>query len=237
VAPPDLDSSAALTYLRESVTLLAQRHAGDRLVAAPVLSPVDLPLLIVGDEAWLDLLMFRPDKARRLLDLCMEHFARWTAALLSAGADVLVVSVCLTTQTLVSPEFAESVSVPALRTAVAAVPGPVLLHHVGGPLLPRLPLLVGLPTVAGYIVDHTDDLHEVRQVVGSEVLLATGPEGPGLRRSTPAEVLAVCRGKLADRRADARFMLGTTCADVERETSPEIIATLRAAAEEAGPRP
>ncbi len=101
-------------------------------------------------------------------------------------------------------------------------------------MLPHLDLLVGLPSVVGFIVDQRDDLAQARRVVGPDSVLFGGLDCGNLGQMTAAEVQKHCQAILAERREDRRFILGTSGPDVVWDTPPENIHALRKAAEAFG---
>ncbi|MBI5834349.1 MAG: uroporphyrinogen decarboxylase [Armatimonadetes bacterium] len=226
LAPPDIDSSPSLLYFREATRAIASAHGTDRVIAVGVLDPVDLPLMIMGIEGWLDTLLFHRADAQRLLDLCLQHFGRWANALLADGADLIIVLSCFMGPTLAPPELAEAVTLPVLRQALAQVQGPVMLHHGGSPSGAKPRLTAGLQPVIGQIMDARDNLAEARTILGDTAVLASGPEGPRLIHTSRESALAMCRAMLLDRRDDPRFVLGTTAADIEPQTPVEVVAAL-----------
>jgi uroporphyrinogen decarboxylase len=231
---PDPDGHPRLLFLRRAVERLAAGLAGEAPVAAPLPSPVDLPALVLGLEGWLEAVLFEPGRARAILEDSTELFVRLANGLLQAGAALIVVPSGLTAPRMVPREVVAGFSVPALASALARLSGPVLLHHVGAPMLATLDLVAGLPNVVGFALDESDDPALARRIVGRDKVLFTGPGGLALGGLGAAEVEGRCLARLEAARADPRLALFTAGADVPLATPPDRIHALRRAAERAG---
>jgi uroporphyrinogen decarboxylase len=68
------EKSDSLSFLVESARLLAREFSGERPVAAILTAPSDLPAIILGIDAWLNLLLFEQDSALEYLHFAEEHF-------------------------------------------------------------------------------------------------------------------------------------------------------------------
>lgn len=231
---PQPGASDRLDFVIESIRLMAQRHGTTTPIIAPLLSPLDLPVLLMGFEAWMDTMLFAPELASRIaryLTPCVRAYAN---ALIAAGADILVMPMSFTSPAIVPGHVVKDVSVPILREFLTGLQGPVVLHHGGVPMLPFVPYAKGLPMVVGLGMDEQDNLHEARKQIGPEAVLLAGPLGPSLSTLSPQAVLDHCDRLLQDRQGDPRFILYSSAADISLETPPENIAAFAQAAIKAG---
>jgi uroporphyrinogen decarboxylase len=232
VVVPDPDSHPALVYLREAIRLIAQREAGQAAVAAVLASPLDLPPLIMGLDAWMEAILFSTEAARRVASSLVPLFQRLANGLLAAGASFVVLPCAFASPAILTRDIVSSFSRPLLAETLAGIEGPVVLHHAGAPLLAHLDLITGLPPTAAFGLDPRDNLAKARAIVGPEPVLLGGPHGPGLAARTAAQIAADCRDFLEDRAPDPRFILATTGPDVPWRTPPENIRALQRAAED-----
>jgi uroporphyrinogen decarboxylase len=228
---PDPDSHPGLLYYREAIQRIAAEHKDQIPVAAVLPAPIDMPVLIMGMESWMETVLFEPEEARRIMEQIIPFFVRLTNNLFEAGATFLALPGGFISPAVVTRELVTSFSRPALATALAQVRGPVVLHHAGAPLLAYLDMLTGLPSVIAYGMDRRDNLKQARQLIGSNPVLFGGPVGPNLIRQTADEVEAECREILTDRQHDPHFMLCTCGADIAWNTPPENIHALKKAAQ------
>ncbi|MFW5798587.1 MAG: uroporphyrinogen decarboxylase family protein, partial [Planctomycetota bacterium] len=221
---PEFDTDESLVYIRRAVHGLVDRHGDEVPVVVPTLGPVDLPVLIMGLEAWLETLLFDPEGASRVLEVTTPFYRAWSSCLFREGVTCLVLPAVFLTPSVVTRRLLEKVALPLYRELMLDSEGPVLMHHGGGPAAPFLDAFARLPrTVVGFVVDETDSLSAARTQVGPRRVLASGPAGPSLDRTRPDAVIRRCRQMLESRRHDPSFILCTTGADVSVDAPPAVI--------------
>ena len=231
---PDVDSQPRLVYLRETIRILVRQCAGQVPVLGVLVGPMDIPPLVIGLEAWLDALLFRPDAARALLERLEPFCVALARAMLDDGATGLALTANLANRFIVPAAVAETLTLPSLRRTLAQIPGPVILHHGGCPLAEQLPGLQGLPGVAAFLLDAGEDVGAARRTLGPGAVLLGNLDGPGLAELSPEAVGEACDRVLAQCRADRQFILATCCADIRLDTPPGCLAAIGAAARRAG---
>lgn len=233
---PDIDSQPRLLYLRETTRLLAAACQGERPVAGILLSPIDLPALLMGVENWLEILLFEPENARLMLEKSVAFFVRWANTLLAEGAAFLAIPSMFTHPRLLTPKIVEETVLPVLIDALQQVDGPIVFHHGGNPIGRFIHLYATLPKVAAFVLDSRDSFSEVRKIIGTDKLLLGNINGPILSRLSPANIRTLCRKVLTDRINDRHFILATSAADVAYDTPLTNIRAMVDAAAEFKPR-
>ena len=231
---PDPDTHPQLLFFREAIRRMAVEHQGQVPIAAVLPPPIDLPALIMGIETWLETVLFDADGTQHIMNQTVPFFVRLANTLLADGAAFIVLPCAFASPAIVTREIAAAFARPALEKSLAQLKGPVVLHHIGAPILRHLDLLTGLPSTVAFALDHQDNLDQARRVVGPATVLFGGPCGPNLGRMTCAQVASECRAMLEDRRQDAHFVLFTSGADIPMNTPPENIHAILNAAESFG---
>ncbi|HPS00058.1 MAG TPA: uroporphyrinogen decarboxylase family protein [Candidatus Sumerlaeota bacterium] len=228
---PRHDTNPHLLYFQETIQRLVEAHGSEVLVAAPVVPPFDVPTLVMGIEGWLRLVLTDRSRARGVLEKCVPFFVEMANSYFEAGAACVVAPCGFMSPSVVTRDIAEHFSRPALAAALPQLKGPIVLHHVGAPMLAHLDLLTGLPSTLGLAVDRQDDLDQARAIAGPDLTIFGGPSVFRMPGYTASEIEADCRALLENRRQDARFILCTAGPDVPWETPPENIQALRRTAE------
>lgn len=234
VVPPDPDTHPGLLYFRDAIRLMADEAMGQVPIAMVIPIPVDIPIVVMGLESWLETVLFDPAGARRAMEKVIPFYVRLVNGFFSAGASFVAMPGAFASPTIVTREMVTAFTRPILEQVLAQLEGPVLLHNAGAPILPHLDLLRGLPSVVGVMVDQRDDLAQSRQVVGPDKVLFGGLDCAHVGEMTASEVEERCRAILEDRRQDPRFVLSTSGPDVVWHTPPENIHAMRKAAESFG---
>jgi uroporphyrinogen decarboxylase len=222
---PDLDSSPRLVFIREALRRLVAELRGEVPVIAFALSPVDLPIMLLGLEPWLKTVLFDETRARQLIEITQAFFIRWTSALFQDGAAMVVVPQAFTNPLIVTADIAKRLSIPALKAALTRVEGRFVLHNVGQPILPFLELYrdAAIDNVIGYVLDPADAFARARAILGPEPVLMGNLDGPSISTSSAIAVSETCRTLLHERRDDPSFILSTSGPDVPLNTPAENI--------------
>lgn len=231
---PDVDSHPRLVYLRETIRMLAHQYAGEVPIFGVLVSPSDIPPLVIGLEAWMDALLFQPDVARALLDRLTPFFLNLAKAMFQEGATGLALTANLANAFIVTDTIAENLTLPSLRQALAELPGPAILHHGGCPLADQLTRFQGLPNVVAYVLDIGEDLGIARRVLGPGPVLMGNLDGPGLINLRPEDIQAQCDQAFSQRGQDRQFILSTCSADIQFDTPHECLAAITEAVCRAG---
>jgi uroporphyrinogen decarboxylase len=232
MAVPDLNSHPTLLYFREAIRIMAAEHGHQIPIVAIALDPVGLPAMIMGLEGWLQTLLFDKDGTKRMLGITIPHFIQWVNSLLADGAAFIAIPTAFLNPFIVTRQIATEVAIPALKEAFSQVNGSLFVHSAGAPLAAFIDLFADLPKVVGFILNERDSFAEARNKVGPEFTLIGNIEGPYIYKQKSEEIRAECRKILHDRRNDARFILGSSCADIAIDTPPENIHAFRQAAQE-----
>lgn len=231
---PDVDSHPSLIFFRQALSKMVKGVGTHAAIGAIMLSPVDMPLMIMGIDAWLNTILFDADGVKRMLDVTVPFFVKRANSLLAEGADCLIMPATFFNSKVITRQIAESLAQPVLRQAFAEVKGPIVLHHVGSPLVPFLDLCADLPNIIGFVLDHSEDLSEARGKVGNDPTLMSGLDGPNIWKLSPEEIETQCKEILLDRVNDSKFILATSGPDVAFDTPPENILAMKKSVESFG---
>jgi uroporphyrinogen decarboxylase len=226
LAAPRPDASPWLRYLVEAVRRVAADNAGRRPVAAILTCPSELPALLLGIDAWMDIFLFDQARARRLLELSAAHFLAMAAALFEAGAAIIATPVMFANPRIFPPSIAAGRLQPYLAEVFGAAGGPILFHHGAVPLAEYLPMFSELPGVVGFLLDERDDFARAREAIGPGRLLLGGLTGPLLRGRDAEALRLAARGALERMRQDPSFVLASGAADIPWDSDPEALDAL-----------
>lgn len=231
---PDPESHPRLLFYREAVQQLSQTHGHEAVIVAIVLNPVDLPIMIMGLDAWLFTVLSDAPGTRRMLELATEFFVRFCEMLFRDGADLIAMPMAFFTRDITTEHLVTEFAFPALREALASAKGPFVLHHTGSSFFEYLELLDTLPGVTGLALEHHDNINLARTRIRRETVLLSGLDGPSLHTLSPDTIKARCSQILGASRDDQMFVPFATGTDVEMHTPLEHLTAIRQAVEEFG---
>ncbi|HAE23014.1 MAG TPA: uroporphyrinogen decarboxylase [Spirochaetaceae bacterium] len=231
---PSLREDSYLRFLIEATEATADMAQGRRIVAAPITSPIDLPALLIGIEAWLDALLFKPELAALLSERATEHFVSLGSAFLAAGAAMLASPVMFANPSILDEASAKRLTLPILRDAFGRLPGPIVFHHGGNAIAEHIGLYAGLPNVAGFLLSERDSFSAARAVVGSDTILMGNISGPHFDAYSPERLKQKLDELIEDRSGDHRWIFCNSSAELPSWTPPENLAIVREAFQRGG---
>jgi uroporphyrinogen decarboxylase len=226
---PSLRDDSYLRFLIEATEATADIAQGRRIVVAPITSPIDLPALLIGIEAWLDALLFKPEEAARLSERATEHFVALGSAYLAAGAAMLASPVMFANPSILDEASAKRLTLPTLRDAFSRLPGPIVFHHGGNTMADHLGLYADLPNVAGFLIGERDSFSAARARVGADAILMGNISGPHFDAYSPERLKQKLDELIEDRRGDGRWIFCNSGAELPSWTPPRQLAVVREA--------
>ena len=228
---PDPHRTARLPYILETTRRLAEIYHGIVPVFSVLPGPAILPALMLGLEGWIETLLFDQPAANRLLAQSGKFWIEWANAQLEAGTDALIVTEGMAAATIATRDLFEEKCLPHVRACFAAVNGPVVFHHTGGPINHVIDLIPGLPNLMGIAVSSQDDLYEARRKTGSGVTLFGNIDNLSFRSVSANHIRTLATACLTAGKEIEPFILCNSGADLPIDTPPENIHALREAAE------
>lgn len=223
IAMPDVDSHPRLCFIRDAIRGIAAKFGKDTEICGVILSPIDLPPLIMGIDLWLDTLLFEKDMAKRIIDMTTQFFLEWSKAMFADGVNFIALPIVFCNPAIVTYDIIQNITFPALKNAVSEAAGPVVLHHGGASILSSLEMLAAIPNVAAYAIDHHDDFKSARDIVGKNKVLLGNIDGPTLYSHSAEHIERITYSILNERKDDPHFILASSGADVAFDTPPENI--------------
>ncbi len=227
IKEPILESHPRLRYLVDSVQAVAEDQHGSRPVAGVILAPTDLPILLMGMENWIQILLFEPELAQAWARIALEHFLALAAAYFKAGATFLVSPLMMVNPVFMDPAQAERLVKPLLGEAFGQLTGPIVFHHGGTPIASILNQYKDLPHVAGFVLDEKDSFAQARQTLGPHIALLGNMNGPLFGSRTVEALTRRAATLLDDRASDPAFIFATSAADVPYDTNPAALEAVR----------
>ncbi len=224
---PKPGSDRYLDFLVDSCKACADAFGTERIVAAPIVAPTDLPALLVGIEEWIDTLLFRPEEADKLFKKALEHFRTLVEAYRTAGVSILVMPMMFANPRILDERSIRRTALPVLESALRACPLPVVLHHGGTSFAERIGLYTGLPGIAGFAIGAQDSFSRARELAGPDALLLGNILGPCFDSYSRDFLSGALRNLMEDRKNDRKWIFANSGAEVPAWTSPDRLTLVR----------
>lgn len=204
---PDIAASAPLLEALRCIRILAERSAGRWPVLGMIVGPASLPIMLVGLEAWLELLLYGSARRRkRLLRVAVEFCIGWANAQLAAGANAIALAEPMASAAMLTREQAARHALPWVRQVVARIKGPVVFAGVGG-IHSVADLIPDVGAVAAS-TDPTDDLREIKAAIGGRLAVLGGLNDQAMLTWTPDEAVEATRRAISEGAPGGGFILG-----------------------------
>jgi uroporphyrinogen decarboxylase len=221
LAMPDPRRTARLPVILEATRRLANIYRDRVPVIAAMPGASALPIMMLGLEGWMEVVLFDEPAARQILERTGQFYVAWAAALLEAGATALVALESFATADIAPRELFASLFLPHIRAVYAQVGGPMIFHHSGGRIGHILDLLPGTPQLAGVVVGSKDNLAEARRLLGPAPALIGNLDNLSLPTASADEVRARSLACLRAAAPTGRYILSNSAADIPLSTPPE----------------
>jgi uroporphyrinogen decarboxylase len=218
-----LENNKRLNYILESAKKLVSNYGENTAIAGIFLSPVDLPPIIIGMDAWLETVLFNEKEALKICELMSRFFVKFANVLFSIGIHFLALPVVFCNPNVIFQSIVNEMVMPVLFESFKQLNGLVVLHHGGAPMNAFLGTLTTLPNIVGYVIDKKDKFDYLRKLIPVEKLLLGNIDGPTLNKRTPEQIQNHCMYILKNRVNDPHFILATSGPDVPFSTSHENI--------------
>lgn len=220
---PDFENDPSIYYMRETIRILSKKFKNEVPIAGIALSPVDLPVMLMGIENWLEILLFRTELIDEVFTLVVPLFIELANKFFQDGAAFVVLPVAFVNPAIITREICKKITIPVLKEAFARVNGPIVVHAGSADIVPFLDLFNDLPNVPAFVINRNESFSEARTKISPDKALLGNIDGPTLHKLSVNEIKVKCTSVLKNRIGDPRFILSTTAADVSLSTSKEQI--------------
>lgn len=219
-------NSAEVNYFIHSTEGLSKELGDEAIIAAIAMSPFDMPVMLMGLENWLDLLLTDYDEANKLIEKLSAFFIQLTDMFFAAGASMVVLPGIFINPKIITAKLAEEVAENVNET-FGQVKGPLVLHSGGAKMQSFLDSYKGLNNVAGFVINSDDNLKKVREKLTGKQVIVGNIEGPDLEKMSVREIsdktLEICDNFSSDK----NFIFGSSGADIPYNTPIENILAIK----------
>lgn len=220
---PDINSNPSLLYIRNIVKNLKKYSQDETMVCAIVLNPVDLPIVTIGIDNWIETILFNNSKLDQVFEKNINDFVKWGNTLLEDGADFLFVSGGFLSSDIVPRYLVKDTLLPIVDKAFAQIKGPIVLHNSGSSILHCMDLYSKLPNVIGLYTHITDNLQLAYQSINQNQFIVGGLDGLRINRLSSEQTYIQTLKYLNGVVNIDKFIMGTSAADINYDTPIENI--------------
>jgi uroporphyrinogen decarboxylase len=224
---PALGADPYSGFLLGALRAVAEGPAQGRPLAAIALAPCDLPILLIGLDAWIECILFERDLAEELARRAGERFIAYAEACKEAGAAMMACPMMLVNPRIMDEANLERIALPVTEEYFSRSPLPICFHHGGMRLGERLARYARMPGVAGFLLGDQEDLAAARAALGPGRLIMGTISGPKMGGMPVSVYEAKLKALLADRRGDEAFAVASSGAELPWDADPALLSITR----------
>ena len=233
--PPDVATSPVLARALRATEILQQR-SHDVPIVGSVVSPFSLPVMQLGFEAYLDLMVERRDLFDRLMAVNEEFCVAWANAQLAAGATAIGYFDPVSSPTVVSPERYRETGFKVAQRTIARIKGPTATHFASGRCAGILDDVAQTGT-AGVGVSAEEDLAALKRAAAGKLALLGNLNGVTMRRWTAEQAEAEVKAVIAAAAPGGGFILADNHGEIPFQVPDEVLHAIAAATRRYGRYP
>lgn len=236
LAPPAIAATPCLVKVLEATALMKARVGNDCPIIGVAISPFSLPVMQMGFDRYLDLLLGRPDLFARLMAVNEAFCVAWANAQLAAGATAICYFDPLSSPTILPRELYLRTGFAVAQRTLARIQGPTATHLASGRTLPILADIARTGTaVVG--VSSREDLAAVKAACRGKLTVLGNLDGIAMRRWSPAEAEAAVRRAIAEAGPGGGFILADNHGEIPFQVSDDVLAAVAQAVRRWGAYP
>ncbi|MCP4642560.1 MAG: methylcobamide--CoM methyltransferase MtbA, partial [bacterium] len=193
---PAVNDCPCLQKVLKATEMLKDRVGDDVPIIGVAVSPFSLPVMQLGFDKYLALLIERSDTFARLMAVNEEFCVEWANAQLEAGATAICYFDPLSSTTLVPRTTYLETGFEVAKRTLARIKGPTATHMASGRCLPIMDDLAQTGT-AGIGVSALEDLTELKAAAQGRLAVLGNLNGIEMRRWTPSQAEAAVKSAIA----------------------------------------
>jgi len=204
--PPHIPASQGLRKVLEATAAMKARVGETLPILGVALSPFSFPVMQLGFDRYLDLLLEDREGFRRLMDMNIPACQAWANAQLAAGASAIVYFDPLASPDLVPRELYRATGYETALRTFAGIHGPTVTLLASGRSLAVLDDLAATGTLGVGVGVH-DDLGRVKAACQGRLTIIGNLNGLAMVGWTPQEAERQVRDAIARAGAGGGFIL------------------------------
>lgn len=203
---PRIKDSPCLSKVLEATTIMKERIGDEAPIIGVTMSPFSLPVMQMGFEPYLNLILNSPDHLERLMVINEEFCVGWANAQLEAGATAICYFDPVSSSTVITPEQYRQTGFKVAQRTLARINGPTATHFASGRCLPVIEDVINTKTnLLGISV--SEDLAEVKAAAAGRLTLFGNLNGVEMRRWTPEQTEEIVKEAISKGAIGGGFIL------------------------------
>lgn len=220
--PPEIEAHPCLQKVLKAIRLMKKEVGAEAPIIGVVMSPFSLPVMQMGFERYLDLMLFRPEPFRKLMEVNEDFCAAWANAQVEAGATAICYFDPVSSSTIVTREQYLRTGFEVARRTIARIKAPTATHFASGQCLRIVDDVAGTGT--GLIgVGSVEDLAAIKSACAGRLTVLGNLNGIAMRRWTPEQAEAAVKDAIARAGRGGGFILSDQHGDIPFQVPEDVL--------------
>jgi uroporphyrinogen decarboxylase len=136
LSPPSIKESKGLLRVLNTIEDLKKVAGDTKPIIGVVMSPVSLPVMQMGFDNYLDVMIERPDFFNKLIEINREFCIKWANAQLAAGATAICYFDPISSTSIITKNMYNTRIHEISKSTIEGIKGPTALHLASGNCMP-----------------------------------------------------------------------------------------------------
>lgn len=225
---PVVEQTPCLTKVLNALSGLKKRSAGDAPVIGVAMSPFSLPVMQMGFERYLQLMLEEPVLFDALMRVNEEFCVRWANAQLQAGADAICYFDPVSSTTIITREQYLATGFLIAQRTLSKIKGPTATHLASGRGLAIYGDIARTGTaIVGVTVE--ENLADVKAACKGKLTVLGNLNGIAMRTWTPSQAEAAVKDAIAKAGPGGGFILSDNHGEIPWQVPEETLSAISSA--------
>lgn len=233
---PEVQSSKPLSKVLKAQSALRKRFGSEYPIIGVATSPFSLPVMQLGFEAYLDLLISDRAGFWDLMKVNERFCTEWSNAQMEAGAHAICYFDPVSSPSIVPPDLYSLTGKVVAERTIRSIKGPTATHFASGRCHGILDQVISTGT-AMVGVGMLEDLAVLKAEASRRLTLLGNLNGLTMRKWTPEETVLQIREAIGKAASGGGFILSDSHGEIPWQTPPEVLLNIGKAVRKYGAYP
>lgn len=219
---PKIAGNPPLQKVLKTISDIKSRTNDDAPIIGVVMSPISLPVMQMGFEKYLDLMIEQPAQFNKLITLNETFCIEWANAQVAAGATAICYFDPVSSVTVITPEMYELTGFQIAKRVISKINAPTATHFASGRCLPIISKVAETGTaIIGFGMD--EDPGEIKEKSYGKLSMLGNLNGIEMRRWTPSEAEMKVKELISKAAPGGGFLLSDSHGEIPYQVPDEVI--------------
>lgn len=220
--PPDVKKTPCLIKVLKAIEQMKARVGADCPIIGVVMSPFSVPVMQMGFDHYIELMLERPEFFRILMEKNEVFCTDWANAQLEAGAAAICYFDPVSSPSIIPRDTYLQTGFLIAKRTISKIKGPTATHFASGRTIPVLNDVAQTGTaVIG--VPCKEDLAEIKTICRGKISVLGNLNGIEMRRWTGKETDDKVREAIAQAGPGGGFILSDNHGEIPYQVPEEVL--------------